>query len=62
MQLTAGLATKSKHSRKLNVMINGVSSLQEESLAEVVFVVANKFEVPLKQYHVCVIHRLPGKK
>lgn len=56
------IADFEQYSRKLNVIINGISSSQEENLTEIVFSLANKLEVPLKEYHICALHRLPGKK
>lgn len=51
-----------QYSRKLNVIIYGIPSLREENLAEIVFTLANKLEVWLKEYHICALDRLLGKK
>ncbi len=44
-----------------NVIINGIPQTEEENLKEMLKNIAQRLEVEIQDYHICVLYRLPSK-
>lgn len=61
-QLLVRLQELEQYNRKFNVVISGIPHLPENDLEGVVKKLANSLQVPVMEYHIGAIQRLPSKK
>lgn len=61
-KLRADFQELEQYSRKDNIIINGIPSSEEENVQKLVFKIAEKVGVTLKDYDISAAHRLPANR